>query len=176
MLMDAKNIKLLRPMRTPTSNFVHFIPYQLQPQLTIPRNSLDLGEVPLLVAQRADAPRPEPPLDAVEVEDVPAVPERDAQPVVVRRAGVGLILDARLVQGIPADRDVSAQMSHDHMATAFHFLISKRGGGGGAFPFFLGAGSASFALGFSAAASDISTSLAGSLMTTACCSSAIFFV
>uniref|UniRef100_A0A7S4MYK5 Uncharacterized protein n=1 Tax=Odontella aurita TaxID=265563 RepID=A0A7S4MYK5_9STRA len=109
---------------------------------------------------------------------------------------------------------VSAQMSHDHMATAFHFLISKRGGGGGAFPFFLGwdwdtykrgksdrplaaatkdkgaahtggrpmrdgkltAGSASFALGFSAAASDISTSLAGSLMTTACCSSAIFFV
>ena len=31
---------------------------------------------------------------------------------------------------------VSAQMSQDHMATAFHFLISKRGATGGAF-FFL---------------------------------------
>ena len=28
---------------------------------------------------------------------------------------------------------VSAQMSQDHMATAFHFLISKRGGGGAFF-------------------------------------------
>ncbi len=45
---------------------------------------------------------------------------------------------------------VSAQMSQDHMATAFHFFISKRGTGAAALEdFFFSEG---------AAASDISTS------------------
>ena len=36
------------------------------------QNLLDLEEVPLLVAERAGGTRLEPPLDAVQVEDVPA--------------------------------------------------------------------------------------------------------
>jgi len=48
---------------------------------------------------------------------------------------------------------VSAHISQDHMATAFHFLISKRGGANAFDVFFLGS---------DAAASDISTSFGGS--------------
>ena len=77
-------------------------PIPLQGDL-VPRDALDLGEVPLLVAEGTDGPGPEPPLDAVQVEDVAAVPERDGEAVVVGGAGVGLVLDGGLVQGVPAD-------------------------------------------------------------------------
>jgi hypothetical protein len=65
---------------------------------------LDLGELPLFVAERARAPGLEPALDAVEVEDVAAHAPRDAEAGVVRIArGVGLVLDAGLVQVVAAD-------------------------------------------------------------------------
>lgn len=53
--------------------------------------------------QRAVASRAEPLGDAVEVEDVPAVPPRDAETVFARGGRVGLVLDARLVQAVAAN-------------------------------------------------------------------------
>lgn len=76
---------------------------RLQSHRPVPRDALDLGKVPLLVAQGTDGARLEPSLDAIEVEDVSAVPERDAEAVVVGGARVGLVLDRRLVEGVAAN-------------------------------------------------------------------------
>ena len=54
-------------------------------------------------AERAVASSAKPFRDAVEVEDVSTVPPRDAQTVLARRRGVGLVLDAGLVQAVAAD-------------------------------------------------------------------------
>jgi hypothetical protein len=93
---------------------------------TIAGNALDLGEVPLLVAQWAHTSRLQPALNAVQVENMTAVSECYTQTILVvwRRAGLYaipkeamtssmtknelrrldyLILDRRLVQGVSTD-------------------------------------------------------------------------
>ena len=72
----------------------------LDPQLTVAGNALNFGKVPFLIAERTDGARLEPALDAVQVEDVSAVSKGNRQAVVVRRRRVGLVLNARFVQGI----------------------------------------------------------------------------
>lgn len=69
------------------------------------QNLLYLCEVPLLVAQRACTSSLKPALNAVQVEHVSAVPPSDAQTgVVLVACGIGLVLDAGLVQVVAADR------------------------------------------------------------------------
>ena len=75
----------------------------LDTDLTVARDALDLGKVPLLVAKGADRPGPEPALDAVEMEDVAAIAEGNGQTIVIGRGWVGLILDGGLVEGVAAD-------------------------------------------------------------------------
>ena len=72
-------------------------------EVAVRRNLLDLGELPLAVAERADRARLQPARDAVEVEDVAAAAPRDRVAGVVGEAGVGLRLDGRLVQLVAAN-------------------------------------------------------------------------
>ena len=72
----------------------------LDTDLTVARDALDLGKVPLLVAKGADRPGPEPALDAVEMEDVAAIAEGNGQAIVIGRGWVGLILDGGLVERV----------------------------------------------------------------------------
>jgi len=60
-------------------------------------------EIPFFVAERTHGTRFQPALDAVQVKDMPAVPKRDAETIVVGRGGIGLVLDRRLVEGIAAN-------------------------------------------------------------------------
>jgi len=69
----------------------------------VPRNAFDLGELPLLGAQRAHALGLEPPLDTVQVEHVPAVGEGDGKAILVGGWRWCLILYGRLVQRVTAN-------------------------------------------------------------------------
>jgi len=70
-----------------------------------PRNHLDLGEFPFLVTKGAGASCLEPSLNAVQVEDVTTVAPGNRQPWVIWVPGrISLILDARLVKIVAADR------------------------------------------------------------------------
>ena len=74
-----------------------------RPERAVARDALDLRELPLLVAEGADASGFEPALDAVQMEDVAAAAEGDREAVLVVRRGVRLIFYGRLVERVPAD-------------------------------------------------------------------------
>ena len=88
----------------------------------------DLGELPLLVAQRAVRARAQPLGDAVQVEHVPAVAPRDGQPLLRGARGVRLYSMDGSCRELRQIARVSVQMDHDHTATAFH-CFGRRGGG-----------------------------------------------
>ena len=76
----------------------------VRPSSTVPRNLLDFRVVPLSVAKGAYGARLLPALNAVEVEDVAAVPKGNRQPVLIGRRRVGLVLNAWLVERVAANR------------------------------------------------------------------------
>ena len=55
----------------------------LDSQLSVSRNTLNLGKVPLLVTERTHTPCLEPPLNAVQVKHVSTVAKGNAQAIVV---------------------------------------------------------------------------------------------
>ena len=129
--------------------------YLLDPQLTVSGDPFNLGKVPFLVAKGTDTAGFEPSLDAIEMENVSTITKGNAQSIVVGGGWVCLVFNRWFVQTVATNGalgqqpwlrgqtchvcflatalTVSAQISHDHIATAFHFLISNRGGGGAFF-------------------------------------------
>jgi hypothetical protein len=72
----------------------------LDSQLSISRNALNLGKIPLLVAERTHTPRLEPPLNAVQVKHVSTVAKGNAQAIVIGRGGIGLVLNRGFIERI----------------------------------------------------------------------------
>jgi hypothetical protein len=72
------SLSFLLPPPLSSIAYIHLRPpYYLHPD-AISRDPFDLREVPLLVTQGTYAPGLQPPLDAIEVEYVSAIPEGDA--------------------------------------------------------------------------------------------------
>ena len=99
----------------------------------MPGDALDLRELPLLVAEGADAPRLQPALDAVQMEDVAAAAEGDREAVlVVGRSGSPGTRSLGSLSEFLQMAQVSAQMSQDHMQTcARRWRLSWRVSAGG---------------------------------------------
>ena len=76
---------------------------KLNSQLSVSRDAFNLGKVPLLVAEGTDRPRLEPALDAIQVKDVTAIAKGNAQPVVIGRRRIRLVLDRGFVERIAAN-------------------------------------------------------------------------
>ena len=94
---------------------------------------LDLGELPLLVAERAVGARAQPLGDAVQVEDVAAGAPGDAQALLGGAGGVGLVLDGGLVEGVAADGArvrADAPAPHGHRVPFLRARSGKAGGPG----------------------------------------------
>ena len=70
---------------------------------SIARDPLNFGKIPLLITKRANAPRLEPPLNAVQMEHVPTHTKGDWQTIFVIWGGICLVFDGRLVEAISAN-------------------------------------------------------------------------
>ena len=85
------------------------VSYQEEPsrvlysQLSITRDTFDLGEVPFLVTQRAYTSSFQPSLDTIEMKDMAAITEGDGQSIVVGWARVGLVFNRRFIQTVTAN-------------------------------------------------------------------------
>lgn len=126
--------------RTPfRSCSLHSLPSKtLDSELSVSGNALDLGKIPLLVAEGADTPGLQPALDAIEVKDVAAVSKGYRQTVVVGRRRIGLVLDRGLVQRVSADRacvGTNVPRPHGHRVPFLDLepRVCSRGGFGGGF-------------------------------------------
>ena len=69
----------------------------------IPRNPLNLRKVPLRITQRTNTPRLQPPLNTIQMKHMRTIPKGNAQSIIVRGAGIGLVFDGWFVEGIATD-------------------------------------------------------------------------
>ena len=72
----------------------------------IPRNPLNFGKVPLLITKRTNRPRPQPPLNTIQVKNVSTISKGNAQPIIIRGRRVGLVFDGGFVERVSADGTV----------------------------------------------------------------------
>jgi hypothetical protein len=89
---------------SPSMTLLSLLCSQTTSLLSIARNPLNLGKIPLLVAERTHTARFEPALDAVQVKDVPAVAKGNRQAIVVGGARIGLVFNRRFIQAIATNR------------------------------------------------------------------------
>ena len=57
----------------------------LHPQLSVPRDALNLSEIPFLIAQGADGSSFQPSLDAVQMKDVATISKGDGKAIIIGR-------------------------------------------------------------------------------------------
>lgn len=75
----------------------------LNAQLSVARNALDFGKVPLLVTQGTHGTCLEPSLNAIQVKDVPAISKGNGKTIVICRRRIGLVFNRGFVQGVSAN-------------------------------------------------------------------------
>jgi len=83
--------------------------------MAIPRNPLNLGKIPLLITKRTNTPRPQPPLNTIQMEYMATIPKSDTQPIIIRQTRIRLIFNGGLVERITANgAGISANVPGPH--------------------------------------------------------------